>query len=76
MPTPTTPDPHHHAPADTQARREREAVEELRAAARAFAARSRAAQGLPPHIQDPELIAKLVVLFRPVAGDGDGDQHP
>jgi hypothetical protein len=74
MPTPTTPDP--HQPADATSRRERAAVEALRAAARAFAARSRAAQGLPPHIQDPEVIAKLVVLFRPVAGDGDPDQHP
>jgi hypothetical protein len=74
MPTPTTPDP--HQPADATARRERAAVEALRAAARAFAARSRAAQGLPPHVQDPEVIAKLVVLFRPVAGDGDPDQHP
>jgi hypothetical protein len=27
--------------------------------------RSRAAEGLPPHVQDPEVIAKLVVLFRP-----------
>jgi hypothetical protein len=51
-------------------------VEALRAAARAFAARSRAAQGLPPYVQDPEVIAKLVVLFRPAAGDGDPDQHP
>ncbi|HZD74041.1 MAG TPA: hypothetical protein VE776_09195 [Actinomycetota bacterium] len=72
MPTPTTPDP--HQPADATAGRER-AVEALRAAARAFAARSRAAQGLPPHIQDPEVIAKLVVLFRPCAGNGDPDQH-
>jgi len=71
MPPPTTPDPHQPAPADATARREREAVEALRAAARAFAARSRAAQGLPPRIQDPEVIAKLVVLFRPVASDGD-----
>jgi hypothetical protein len=53
MPTPTTPDPHQPAPADATVRREREAVEALRAAARAFAARSRAAQGLPPRIQDP-----------------------
>ena len=76
MPTPTTPDPHHHAPADATARREREDMEALRAAARAFAARSRAAQGLPPHIQDPEVITKLVVLFRPVPGDDDPAQHP
>ena len=76
MLTPTTPDPHQPAPADAETRRERAAVEALRAAARAFAARSRAAQGLPPHVQDPEVIAKLVVLFRPVAGDGDPDQHP
>jgi hypothetical protein len=71
MPTPTTPDP--SQPADTTGQRERAAVEALRAAARAYAARSRAAQGLPPHIQDPEVIAKLVVLFRP-AGDGDPDE--
>jgi hypothetical protein len=73
MPTPTTPD---HQPADTTAQRERAAVEALRAAARAYAARSRTTQGLPPHVQDPEVIAKLVVLFRPVAGDTDPDQHP
>lgn len=73
MPTPTTPD---HQPADTAAQRERAAVEALRTAARAFAARSRAAQGLPPHIQDPEVIAKLVVLFRPVAGDAEPRQQP
>ncbi len=66
MPTPTTPEQHQPAPADAAA---------LRVAARAFAARSRATQGLPPHVQDPEVIAKLVVLFRPVAGDGDPDQH-
>jgi len=74
MPTPTTPDP--HQPADTTAQRERAATEALRAAARTYAARSRAAQGLPPHIQDPEVIAKLVVLFRPVAGDAEPAQHP
>jgi hypothetical protein len=73
MPTSTTPDP--HQPADDMAEQERAAVEALRAAARAFAARSRAAQGLPPHIQDPEVIAKLVVLFRPVASDSDPGQH-
>jgi hypothetical protein len=72
MPRPPTPD---HQPADTTAQRERAAVEALRAAARAYAARSRAAQGLPPHIQDPEVIAKLVVLFRPVADDADPDRH-
>ena len=44
-------------------------AEELRRAARAYARRSRAAQGLPPHIQDPEVIAKLVVLFRPATTD-------
>jgi len=76
MPTPTAPDPHQPAPADANACRERAAVEALRAAARAFASRSRAAQGLPPHVQDPEVIAKLVVLFRPVASDGDPDEHP
>lgn len=74
MPRPTPPDP--HQPADATARRELAAVEALRVAARAFAARSRAAQGLPPHIQDPEVIAKLVVLFRPAAGDTDPDEQP
>jgi hypothetical protein len=46
-------------------------AEELRRSARAFARRSRAAQGLPPHVQDPEVIAKLVVLFRPNPTDLD-----
>jgi hypothetical protein len=45
--------------------------EELRRSARAFARRSRAAQGLPPHVQDPEVIAKLVVLFRPTTNPDD-----
>jgi hypothetical protein len=72
MPTPTTPDP--SQPADATAQRERAALDALRAAARAFAERSRAAQGLPPHVQDPEIIAKLVVLFRPAASDGDSDE--
>ncbi len=73
MPTPTAPD---HEPADATARRDRTAVEALRATARAFAARSRAAQGLPPHVQDPEVIAKLVVLFRPEPSDDQPGQHP
>jgi hypothetical protein len=47
---------------------------ELRRAARVFAHRSRAEQGLPPYITDPEVIAKLVVLFRPSA-DQDRDDH-
>ncbi len=64
MPTPTTPDP--HQPADATARR---------AAARAFAARTRAAQGLPLHVQDPQVIAELVMLFRPALGDGEPAQH-
>jgi hypothetical protein len=50
-------------------------TEELRRAARAFARRSRAAQGLPPHVQDPEVIAKLVILFRPNPTDTDDAQQ-
>lgn len=46
----------------------------LRRAARVFAHRSRAEQGLSPYITDPEVIAKLVVLFRPSA-DQDRDDH-
>lgn len=48
-------------------------AEELRRTARAFARRSRAAQGLPPHVQDPEVIAKLVVLFRPTTNPNDAE---
>lgn len=47
--------------------------EDVRRAARAFARRSRAAQGLPPHVQDPEVIAKLVVLFRPTPTGTDAE---
>lgn len=71
MPTPITPD---HQPEDARAR-ERAAIEARRAAARAFVARTRAAQGLPPHVQDPEVIAELVMLFRPAPGDRDHAAH-
>ena len=64
MPTPTTPD-HQPIPQDATAGGQRAATEARRAAARAFAARTRAAQGLPRHVQDPEVIAELVMLFRP-----------
>ncbi len=73
MPTSTTPD-HEPTPEDATAR-ERAAVEARRAAARAFAARTRAAQGLPEHIQDPEVIAELVMLFRPEVGDREAAEH-
>jgi hypothetical protein len=73
MPTPTTPDP--HQPADAKAGRQRAAVEARRAAARAFAARTRAAQGLPRHVQDPEVIAELIMLFRPAPGDRQPAEH-
>ncbi len=77
MPTPTTPD-HEPAPAaseDAKARRQRVAVQARRAAARAFAARTRAAQGLPEHVQDPEVIAEMVMLFRPAPGDREPAEH-
>ncbi len=76
MPTPTTPD-HEPAPAaeDATAGRQRAAVQARRAAARAFAARTRAAQGLPRHVQDPEVIAELVMLFRPAPGDREPAEH-
>ena len=50
-------------------------MEARRAAARAFAARTRAAQGLPRHVQDPEMIAELVMLFRPATGDREPAEH-
>ncbi len=67
MPTPTTPDP--HQPADATAERERAAVQARRAAARAWVAHTRTAQGLPLHVHDAEVIAELVMLFRPAPGD-------
>ncbi len=57
----------------SRSRSRQPSAEELRRSARAFARRSRAAQGLAPHIRDPEVIAKLVVLFRPNATSPDHD---
>ncbi|HZD03038.1 MAG TPA: hypothetical protein VFA46_23460 [Actinomycetes bacterium] len=71
MPTPPTPD---QQPADATAR-ERATIKARRAAARAWVARTRAAQGLPAHVQDGEIIAELVLLFRPTPSDHDDAQH-
>lgn len=71
---PQDPDPQGCRPRPRPRRRRQPSAEELRRAARAFARRSRAAQGLPAHVQDPEVIANLVMLFRPNP-TSDSDQH-
>jgi hypothetical protein len=60
----------------SRARSRQPSAEELRRSARAFARRSRAAQGLAPHIRDPEVIAKLVVLFRPTDPESESQSQP